>query len=262
MLTTRSWLALGCGAYLAFALAQIPAATAYRWLGTEGLVLSGISGTVWSGRAELGALGNLPVRDVEWSVAPLALALGRISLTLAARPPDGLVTGALSAGLWNTRFSDVRVTTSLDTLGMLLALQGSRGMLSLEIEELSLRDGWPVAAVGTVRIRDLEVLPLGAPPGSALLAVGDYELTSFEVADLRLAAALRDEGGPLEIQGTVTLALQTPGTLVGARPRFDGRVRERADIPPELKTPLEFVTADVDAEGWRTLNLDPWLRGL
>jgi hypothetical protein len=132
----------------------------------------------------------------------------------------------------------------------------------LDLDELSLRDGWPIAALGTVRIRALEVLPLGAPPGTALLALGDYELSSFEVADLRLAAALRDEGGPLEINGTVMLALQAPRTLAGAHPRFDGRVRERGDIPAELRTPLEFLTAEVDAEGWRTLNLDPWLRQL
>jgi hypothetical protein len=262
MLSRRSWVALGCGAYLAFALAQLPAATAYRWLGTDALILSGLSGTVWSGRAELGAIGNLPLRDVEWSVAPLALVLGRISVTLTARPPDGLVTGSVSAGLWDVRFTDVRVKKSLDALGNVLALQGTRGALSLDFDELAVRDGWPIAATGTIRVRELQVLPLGATPGSALIALGDYELSNFEVADLRLGAALRDAGGPLEIQGTVMLALQTPGTLVGARPRFDGRVRERGDLSAELKTPLEFLTATVDAEGWRTLNLDPWLRQL
>lgn len=262
MLSTRSWVALGCGAYLAFALAQLPAATAYRWFGNEGLILSGMSGTVWSGRAELGAIGNLPLRDVEWSVAPFALVLGRISVALAARPPDGLVTASVSAGFWDVRFTDVRVTTSLDTLGTVLALQGARGTLSLDLGELVVRDGWPVAATGTVGVRELQVLPLGAAPGSELIPLGDYELSSFEIADLRLAAALRDAGGPLEIQGTVMLALQTPRTLVGARPSFDGRVRERGSVPVELKTPLEFLTATVDAEGWRTLNLDPWLRQL
>jgi hypothetical protein len=39
-------------------------------------------------------------------------------------------------------------------------------------------------------------------------------------------------------------------------------VRERDTVPVELKTPLEFLTAEVDADGWRTLNLDPWLRQL
>ena len=58
------------------------------------------------------------------------------------------------------------------------------------------------------------------------------------------------------------LALQTPGTLLGAHPRFDGRVRERGNLPDELRTPLDFLTAEVDAEGWRTLNLDPWLSQL
>jgi hypothetical protein len=262
MLAKRSWIALGCGAYLAFALAQLPAATAYRWFGPDGVILSGVSGTVWSGRAELGAIGNLPLRDVEWSVAPLALVLGRISVTLAARPPDGLVTGSLSAGLWDVRFTDVRVTTSLDTLGMVLALRGSRGTLSLDFAELLLGDGWPTAATGTVRVRELQVLPIGAPAGSQLIPLGDYELSSFEIAEQRLGAALRDEGGPLEIRGTVMVVLETPGTLAGARPSFDGQVRERASVPSELKTPLELLTVAVDAEGWRTLNLDPWLSPL
>jgi general secretion pathway protein N len=262
MLARRSWFALGSGAYLAFALAQIPAATAYRWLGADGLVLSGISGTVWSGRAELGAVGALPLRDVEWSIAPLGLVLGRVSATLAARPADGLVTGALSASFSGVRFSDVRATLSLDALGDVLALQGARGLVSLELEELVLRDGWPVAATGLLRLRALEVRPLGAQPGSALIGLGDYELSSFEVSDLQFDAALRDQGGPLEINGTVMLALQTPGTLAGAHPRFDGRVRERADIPEELRTPLNFLTVQTDADGWRTLDLDPWLSQL
>ena len=262
MLAKRSWLALGCGAYLAFALAQLPAATAYRWLGTEGVILSGITGTVWSGRAELAAVGNLPIRDVEWSMAPLRLALGRLSMALTARPADGVFTGSLSASFWDVRFSAVRVTMSLDALGGVLPLEGTRGTLSLDLDELTLRDGWPVAVTGTLRVRELEVRPLGAPAGSALVALGNYELSSFAVSESHLGAALHDEGGPLEIDGTVMLALQTPGTLTGARPRFDGRVRERANISNELRTPLEFLTAEVDAEGWRKLNLDPWLSQL
>jgi hypothetical protein len=262
MLTKRSWLALGCGAYIAFALALFPAATAYRWFGPSGLILSGISGTAWSGRAELAAIGNLPLRDVEWSLAPLGLVLGRLSAAVTARPADGLITGSLSAGLRSIRFSDVRVTTSLDTLSAVLPLQGARGLLSLDLGELTLRDGWPVSATGTLEIRALEVRPLVADAGLASIALGDYELSSFEISELHLGAALRDRGGPLEITGAVMLALQTPGTLQGARPRFDGRVRERGDIPSALREPLEFLTAEVDAEGWRTLNLDPWLSAL
>jgi general secretion pathway protein N len=255
-------LALGCGAYIAFALALLPAATAYRWFGPRGLVLAGISGTIWSGRAELAAIGSLPLRDVEWSLAPLGLVLGRFSVALTARPADGLVTGSLSAGFRDIRFSEVRVTTSLATLEAVLPLQGARGTLSLDLDELTLRDRWPVSATGTLQIRQLEVRPLIADAGLASIALGDYELSSLEVSDLHLGAALRDQGGPLEITGTVMLALQTPGTLQGARPRFDGRVRERGDIPSALREPLEFLTAEIDAEGWRTLNIDPWLSQL
>jgi hypothetical protein len=262
MPSKQTWLALGCGAYVAFALAQFPAATAYRWLAPPELVLAGISGTVWAGRAALAGVNGVPVRDLEWRLGALRLALAQVSADFSARLADGFVEGSMSAGLGQLRLTDVRVASSLDTLGAALPLQGARGLVSLELEELTLREGWPVSIVGTLRLRQLEVPPLLAGPSTAPIPLGDYELSNFAVSTERLAAQLRDHGGPLEVEGTVALALQTPGTMRGARPMFSGRVRDRADLPAALREPLDFVTTGVDAEGWRTLDLDPWLRQL
>ena len=262
MLGRRPLLALGCGAYLAFAFLQFPASTAYRWFAPADVVLSGISGTVWSGRAALGSVGGLALRDLEWRVSPLPLLIGRLSTDASAQLPDGFVNASVSATMSTLRFTNLELATSLETIAQVLPLGGARGTLSVDLDELTLRDGWPVSAAGVVRLRRLEVPPLVPGSGSSSVLLGDYELSSFELADLRLGASLRDTGGPLEVVGTVAVDLQAPRSLDGAAPSFDGRVRERADVPNMLREPLEFLTVDVDAEGWRTLDLDPWLQQL
>lgn len=255
-------LALGCGAYLAFAFLQFPASTAYRWFAPADVVLSGISGTLWSGGAVLGSVGALALRDVEWRVSPLPLLIGRVSTDARARLADGFVNASASATLSTLRFTNLELATTLDTVARVLPLRGTRGTLSVDLDELTLRDGWPTSAAGVVRLGRLEVPPLVPGSGSSSVLLGDYELSSFEASDLRLGASLRDTGGPLEVAGTVAVDLQAPRTLNGAVPSFDGRVRERANVSDRLREPLEFLTVDVDGEGWRTLDLDPWLQQL
>ena len=262
MLAKRSLVALGCGAYVAFALLQFPAATAYRWFAPDSAVLSGVSGTVWAGRAALASIGGLPMRDLEWDLKALPLLIGRASGHLSGRLADGFVDASAAAAWRTLNLSDLELATSLDTLGVWLPLQGARGSVSVNLEELTLRNNWPMSIVGSVRVGQLEVPPLVPGGNAALVPLGGYELTNFALAERRLAAQLRDTGGPLEVSGTVALTLQTAGSLRGAVPSFDGRVRERADLPAELREPLEFLTAEIDGSGWRTLNLDPWLQTL
>jgi hypothetical protein len=61
------WVALGIGAYFAFAVSSFPAGTAYAWFAPAGLQLDGLEGTLWSGRAAAGNVGN-PLRDRSLSV--------------------------------------------------------------------------------------------------------------------------------------------------------------------------------------------------
>jgi Type II secretion system (T2SS), protein N len=262
MLGKRSLVALGSGAYLAFVLAQFPAGTAYRWFAPDSVVLSGVSGTVWAGRAALASVGGLPMRELEWDLAALPLLIGRASGHISGRFADGFVDTSAMATMRTLNLTDLELATSLDTLGVWLPLQGARGSVSVNLEELTLRNTWPLSIVGTVRVGQLEVPPLVPGGNATLVPLGSYELTNFELAERRLAAQLRDTDGPLEVSGAVTLALPAAGSLQGAVPSFDGRVRERADLPAALREPLEFLTAEIDGSGWRTLNLDPWLQSL
>ena len=46
-------LALGIGAFALFALVTLPAATVLSFFHPPGVTLSGVSGTIWKGRAQL-----------------------------------------------------------------------------------------------------------------------------------------------------------------------------------------------------------------
>ena len=77
------WLVLGVGAYLAFALVLFPADVAYRWLAPDTVRLSGVQGTVWSGRATLGSAGS------EFARCPLAGTALVVSISATGRPHRG-----------------------------------------------------------------------------------------------------------------------------------------------------------------------------
>jgi Type II secretion system (T2SS), protein N len=258
----RSWWALGCGAFLAFAFLQFPAATAYRWFAPPGVRMTGIDGTLWSGSADLFSVSGVPMRDLEWTLGKLPLLLGRLSGQFSVRLSDGFANGTVVATPRTVRLSGLQIATSLGTLSARLPLQGAQGAVSATLDELVLRNGWPTTASGRVRVRGLGVRPIIAQSGATLVTLGDYELSNFDVSGNRLAAELHDGGGLIEVDGTVGLITQGEGTLRGARPTFEGRVRERGELPDALREPLEFLTVDIDAEGWRTLDLDPWLSAL
>ena len=73
------WLALGVGAYLAFVLVSFPAGTAYTWFAPPDLMLTGIQGTLWKGRAAAGTVGDLALRDINWDIHVLRLLIARLS---------------------------------------------------------------------------------------------------------------------------------------------------------------------------------------
>lgn len=246
MLNRWSWIALGVGAYVAFTLASFPAATAYRWFAREPVRLAGIEGTVWAGSASLGSVADLPLSDIRWSVHPLSLLLGRLSADLQARLTDGFVGGRLDATPSALEMSELKASTSLPTLRSILPLQGMQGLASAEFSRLRLTNGWPTAAVGRLRLRDLQVPPLG---GQQLVAIGNYEIVfDDETPADGITAMFQDTGGPLEATGTVAVDEARAYKL-------DGLIKPRADASPALVQGLALMTPDPDAQGRRRLTL-------
>lgn len=248
-----SWLALGAGAYLAFAVATLPAATAYHWLAPEALRLSGITGTAWSGRATLGSAAGLAFRDARWSLRPGALLLGRVEGNLEARLADGFVSTHAIARPGRVVLEDVQASASLMTLrGVLPPLVGdATAQLSLRLDRFVVDDGWPVNAVGTVRIGNLAVPPFaGLGGGSSLIEIGSFALEFADTGGEGLMATVMDTSGPLELsEASLSLGLER-------RYMLRGRARARDGASRELVRGLEFLAPEADAEGMREFEFD------
>jgi general secretion pathway protein N len=243
-----SWWALGLGAYVAFTLATFPAGTALRWFAPPEVTFAGVAGTLWSGSAASCAAGTFRAESLRWRVRPAALLLGRISANVEARIPDGFVAGDLTASPSSVRLSNVRGGTSLPALAALLPVRGMRGQASVALELLVLEDGWPAAAVGELKLAGLESLPLIPDGTGAYLPLGDYTVTFVPAAAGSLEARVVDNGGPLEVEGTVTLDASRAYTI-------DALVEPRTGAPEMLVEGLKVMTADPDAEGRRRLSL-------
>jgi len=243
------WLTLGVGAYLAFTLSSFPAATAYAWLAPPGLRLAGLEGTLWSGRAAGGALGDVALREVRWHVYASQLLLGRLGADVRAQLDDGFVSAQVKATRSRLQLSDVRASTSLPTLRNVLPLAGMRGALSLKLSELDLdlAKAWPSKVVGDLTLAQLETPPLVPAGPRKVVPLGDY-VVHFLDGTSGVNATFNDTGGPLEVTGTLALNAARGYTL-------DGLIKPRADAPQELVDGLKIMTADPDAEGRRRLML-------
>lgn len=243
-----SWWALGVGAYLAFTIATFPAGIALKWFAPQDVTFAGVAGTLWSGGAASATAGGLTAEALRWRVRPTALLLGRVSADVEARIPDGFVAGSVTASPSRTRFADLRAATSLPALAGVLPVGGMRGQASVALESLVLEGGWPTQAVGELRLAGLEATPL-IPDGSGrLLPLGDYTLTLVPAPDRELAATFVDNGGPLEVQGTLELDAVRAYTI-------DALIKPRASAPESLVEGLKFMTTEPDADGRRRLNL-------
>ncbi len=247
-MTRWSWLALGLGAYVAFTLANFPAATALRWFAPPGATVAGIAGTLWSGSAASCSVAGFTAEALRWRVRPLALFLGRLSASFEARIPGGFVNGNVVASPSSIRFDDLRGATSLPALAGVLPVRGMRGQASVALETLTLEDGWPSTAVGELKLADLETLPLIPDGSGALLGLGNYTVTFVPAAERELSASIVDNGGPLEVSGKASLDASRNYVL-------DVLVEPRPGAPESLVEGLKIMTAEPDAEGRRRLSL-------
>ena len=244
-----AWIALGLGAYIAFALSMFPAVTAYRWFAPDTLHMSGIDGTVWSGRAALASANGLSVRDVRWQLDALPLLIARANGRLQARLADGIADTNFSVSFGGrVVLRNVRAGTNLAALASVAPIGDVRGQLGLTLDRVELVDGRPSTVIGQARIGALQV-PIFSPRGRGdLLPLGDYALTFEDTNGNGLLARFADTSGPLAVEGTLTV--DTAGRYL-----LDARAAARAGAPPELTQALELMGGEPESDGRRPFEL-------
>ena len=80
-----SWIIGGILAFLLFAIAYMPAVQVIGRLSLPNNVsISGVSGSLFSGKAQTVVVNSLPINNVKWELNPLHLLLGKVKLDLKA----------------------------------------------------------------------------------------------------------------------------------------------------------------------------------
>lgn len=244
MSSRLSLLALGVGVYLAVAIGSFPATLAYRWFGPDGLTLAAVEGSIWSGRAAYGSAAGLTFSRLRWQLHPTALLTGKLSLSAEADLADGIASADVTASSERIELADVRVSAKLESFRQQFALGDVSGNLSLSLARLELVAGVPVAAAGTLTIAELYSAPLIPIEGVTSIPLGNFRAEFTTGEQPGIVAHVTDEGGPLELEGRITLAPDRSYSM-------DALIKPRAGAPQELVMGVELVTGEPNAEGRR-----------
>ncbi len=80
------------------------------------------------------------------------------------------------------------------------------------------------------------------------MPLGDYTVTFGEAPARSIAARFVDNGGPLEVAGTLAVNAAREYT-------FDALIKPRAGAPQQLVDGLNIMTAEPNSDGRRRLTL-------
>lgn len=193
--------AAGIAAFLVFLVAMVPAGQLTRRL-PSGVAMTGVGGTIWSGRASGLAFNGRTIGGVQWSCRPWRLVLLEWSCHVTLRPQGGEVSADVQGDFGGEVVGrDIAGQVPISAFEGLVTPMGWTGVLELDVDEMRIVERRPADAAGTLIVRTLRA------PGPGGQMLGDFELTVGEgaVGTGSLAGRLRDLGGPLRVRGAIEL---------------------------------------------------------
>jgi general secretion pathway protein N len=242
-------ISLGAAAVLLLAIATLPASLFASQLARAGLDAAGLWGSVWNGRAQGLTWRSAPLGDLQWSVSPWQLLLGRAVGEVSLRRADGSLRATYRVALDRTlRLEDVQADLPVELLSSLpIGMPRNwRGRLSGRFDEITLTKGWPTTLRGTI---DMDGL-IAPPPRST--SIGSYHVVipdpaAGEVAQDSLTARVTDKEGPFSFEGRFTLGADRSFLL-------EGTLAPRGTTPPALVRSLDLL-GPADANGRRPVSV-------
>jgi general secretion pathway protein N len=238
----KRYIAAGVLVFISILLVTFPARVAYQWFAPPDVQLSGISGSIWSGRALQGMTAGAYLQDIEWRLRPAELLTGKLGFAASARPASGTFKTNISVGLGNTlTLSDLSGNLPLDMVHPAFQKGGISGDLALQFSSLILRNGLPVAADGSVTVTNLYSPQLSAAQ------LGDYR-ADFQTSDDGVTGSVEDLAGVLDVNGMITLSSDRTYTLIG-------EVAARPGAPPSIEQQLRFL-GSADERGLRPFRFE------
>jgi len=246
MRRTRLLIAAGVAAFLVFLVAFLPASMLLRFVPPD-ISLSGVSGTLWRGAAASIAIKGTPLGRLRWTSRPWRLLLLQAQYRVQLEPADGAVDMIVTLGR-DGRLDVSRMTGHFPVAAVygLIAPPGWTGTVELDVDEVALESGFPVAAEGVVRVRDLT-----STTGPREVNLGSFELLLGEgaVGTESISGRLRDlDDGPMKVRATIELDRNR-------RYLMSGEVAAGPEAGPAILRTLSFL-GPADSLGRRPFSIE------
>ncbi len=203
MMRLVGYVVLGVLAYAGFLIASFPAERAFALLNMEAMNVraAGLSGTAWSGKAVLLQVEGRNLERVSWQVKPWSVLLGQLNIDVEL---DGTeLAGSANVGLHADgliQLSAVDLQVSAAEVSALLNTPVDLGgRFDVQLQSAELMGQLIRSAEGNIRWQRAGVVsPIAQPLGEFVA-----ELTTEEAG---VKGLVKDEGGPLQLDGIVMLS--------------------------------------------------------
>lgn len=209
----KLWIGLGVLFFFVFVLANIPA-TWGAWVLTRGtgLAMSGVTGSVWSGKASLASLKlnnqEHSLGQLSWELNPLALITRCAAVTtrLPMQQFDGDIC-ASSNGEIKVSNADISVPSTLLQAKIPVPIQGQ---FSAHIDELQLRGDTLLKLKGNFAWNGARV-----NTGANWLDIGSYAAELSDNGNNGISAKFFQLTGPVEVNLQIELTAPSGGRVSG-----------------------------------------------
>jgi len=202
MMRIVAYVVLGLLAFAGFLLTTFPAERAFALLAEQApnVRAAGLSGTAWSGQARVLQVDGRNLEKLQWQLKPWSVLFGQLELDVQLDGAD--VAGRASIGLQPDgaiQLTDVDLSLAAAEMSALFKVPVDLGgQFIVQLQSAELMGQKILAAEGLVRWqRAAMTSPFAQPLGEFVAQL----TTEAEVIN----AQVKDEGGPLQLDGLVKL---------------------------------------------------------
>ena len=221
---------------------SFPARIAYRWFAPAEFVASGISGSIWSGRATEASAAGTYLRDLNWNIRLFDLLTAKLGYAIESKLASGFVEGNIAVGVGGTvRATDLRATLPLAALQSITGMVGIGGSANANFARLEIAEGMPKIAEGVLEISGLLVPLVSSDP------LGGFRAEFFS-QESGIAASLEDTNAVIDLAGSLQLTPDGSYQLLAQLSATD-------QTPAPIRHQLQFLGAAND-RGQHELRLE------
>jgi general secretion pathway protein N len=214
-MNNKLWIVLGVLLWLVFVISQIPAVWG-AWFMTRGsdqLALSGVSGSVWTGRAALASIKveqkDYSLGELRWELHPMSLLLMSPCATIHTKQDRQQIDGEVCSSLGgDLELHDADISAPAALLQGVLPLPVD-GQMSVRLEEFQVSGNQVKTLKGNLTWSSARIYN-----GSNWMEVGSY---AAELADTPegINANIFNIDGPVQLQLQAALASAGGGSVKG-----------------------------------------------